>query len=171
MIKEKLILGSAGKTHEDAITVDIDPLAKPDVVHDLSVIPWPFADDQFKEVSAHHVLEHLDDLMQIMNELHRICKPDGIVYIEVPHHSSWFANTPTHKLRFNAFAFDGWCVGTQTWKKGLKFIMVKKEITFHRSIRRYFLHKIFNKFPMAYERFWTYILPAEHLKVWLRPQK
>ena len=171
MASDKLVLGSAGKKAEGYITVDIDPEHKPDVVHDLRVLPWPFKDNQFKEIIAHHVLEHMEDLMDVMKELHRICHPEGVVYIEVPHHSSWCANTPTHKLRFNAFAFDGWCVGTKTWKTGKKFIMIKKEITFHRAYRRYFLHKIFNRFPMAYERFWAYIIQAEHLKVWLRPQK
>lgn len=170
--KEKLVLGSAGRPHPDAITVDIDPDHKPDVVHDLNVFPYPFADNQFKEISCHHVLEHLNDLIPVMKELHRICHPEGTVYIEVPHHSSWCANVPEHKLRFNYFAFDGYLDdGITKWLLGKKFKLKKREITFHRAIRRYFLHKLFNRHPMAYERFWTYIFPAEHLKVWLVPIK
>lgn len=172
MKKEKLILGSAGKAQPDAITVDIDPAHKPDITHDLNITPLPFDDNSFREITCHHVLEHLNDLSVLMDELHRICMPAGIIYIEVPHHTSWCANVPEHKLRFNYFAFDGYIKNGMTkWMTGKKFKLIKREITFHKSFRRLFLHKLFNKFAFSYERFWTYMFPAEHLKVWIEPIK
>jgi SAM-dependent methyltransferase len=171
MAKDKLIIGSAGKQADDAVTLDIDPAHRPDVVHDLHVVPWPFSDNQFQEIICHHVLEHLSDITAAMGELHRICRPQGTIYIEVPHHSSWCANSPEHKLRFSFFGFDSFIQGITTWRGGKKFKLLKREITFHRSFRRVFLHNVFNACPMAYERFWTYIFPAEQLKVWLRPVK
>ena len=171
-MKTKLILGSAGIKHDDAVTLDIDPEHNPDIVHDLNVVPFPFKDNQFTEIVCHHVLEHLNDLFPAMQEIHRICAPKGLVYIEVPHYSSWCANTPEHKLRYNYFGFDGYIEdGRNRWLKGKKFKLIKREITFHRAFRKFFLHKIFNYYPLAYERFWTYICPAEHLKVWLEPIK
>lgn len=167
--KEKLVLGSAGVPHPDAVTVDIDPEHKPDLVYDLHHVPWPFENNQFKEISCHHVLEHLNDLYPIMAELHRVCRPDGTITIEVPHHSSWCAHTPDHKLFFSAFAFDGYVADKYSWRTGKKFKLIKREVTFHRAFRRWFLHKIFNANLMNYERFWTYIFPAEHLKVVLQP--
>ncbi|NQT23132.1 MAG: methyltransferase domain-containing protein [Candidatus Omnitrophica bacterium] len=171
--KTKLVLGSAGSRVEDAITLDINTEHKPDVVHDLNITPLPFKDGQFKEIVCHHVLEHLKDLSSIMSELYRICNGAGTIYIEVPHHTSWCANTPEHKLRFNYFAFDGYVDGgiTQWMRQTEKFRYLRREITFHRAFRRAFLHKLFNRFPLNYERFWTYMFPAEHLKVWLRPLK
>ena len=171
MKKSKLVLGSAGKKTQDAITLDIDSNHKPDVVHDLNIIPLPFEDNQFKEIICHHILEHLNDLSRLMKELHRICAGDGVIYIEVPHHTSWCANIPSHKLRFNYFAFDEYLTEIDSWHTGEKFTLVKREVTFHHAFRRYFLHKLFNKFPMQYERFWAYIFPAEHFKIWLRPKK
>lgn len=172
MKKEKLILGSAGKKIEGAVTLDINPEHHPDVVHDLNVIPLPFKDNQFKEIVCHHVLEHLNDLASISSELHRICKSGGVIYIEVPHHTSWCANTPEHKLKFNYFAFDGYIEnGITKWMTGHKFKLLKRELTFHRAFRRLFLHKLFNAFPLSYERFWAYIFPAEHLKLWIQPLK
>lgn len=171
MIKEKLVLGAAGKKDPHAITLDIDPEHHPDIVHDLHVVPLPFSDNQFKEIVCHHVLEHLNDLSDLMKELHRICKPDGVIYIEVPHHSSWCANTPDHKLHFNYFGFDGYLASEKTWRTGRKFRLVKREITFHRNFRSIQLHRIFNRWPVAYERFWTYMFPAEHFKIWLQPAK
>jgi len=172
-MSKKLVLGSAGKKHEGVITLDIDPEHKPDVVHDLNATPYPFEDNQFDEISAHHVLEHLNDLPPVMEELHRICSPKGRIDIEVPHHSSWMANTPEHKLRFNYFAFSGYAVesGIKDWVTGSKFKLLHREITFHRRFRSLFLHKLFNRNPKNYERFWTYIFPAEHLKVSLQPIK
>ena len=172
MKKEKLVLGSAGKAHPDAVTLDIEPKHKPDLIHDLNISPLPFENNSFKEIICHHVCEHLQDLSSLMGELHRICKPGGVISIEVPHHTSWCANVPEHKLRFNYFAFDGYIEGGQTeWVTCKKFRLMRKQITFHRSFRRFFLHKLFNKFAFSYERFWTYMFPAEHFKVWLQPIK
>jgi len=172
MEKKKLILGSAGRETADSITLDICPEHSPDVVHDLNIIPLPFKDNQFEEIVCHHILEHLNDLSPVMSELHRICDPDGDIYIEVPHHTSWCANVPEHKLRFNYFAFDGYIEnGIIKWMTGKKFKLLKREITFHRAFRRILLHKLFNLFPMTYEKFWAYIFPAEHLKICLRPIK
>jgi len=170
--KKKLILGSAGKVAKDAITLDIDPNHEPDLVHNLNIFPWPFNNDQFTEIICHHVIEHLNDLSPVMNELHRICSPEGVIYIEVPHHTAWCANVPEHKLRFNYFAFDGYiATGITKWMTGVKFELLDRKITFHRSFRRVMLHKLFNKFSMSYEKFWAYIFPAEFLNVWLKPLK
>jgi predicted SAM-dependent methyltransferase len=166
-----LVLGHAGKPNPDAITLDIDPEHKPDVVHDLQIVPWPFEDDAFKEIIAHHVLEHLNDLSAPMKELHRICRKDGVIRIEVPHHTAWFAKGPYHKLYFGYFAFDDDIAGKSTWVTAKKFSCLKREITFHKLYRTFFLHRLFNRFPLAYERFFCYLFPAEHLKVWLLPVK
>lgn len=173
MEKKKLILGAAGGKDPDAITLDIDPRHKPDVVHDLNKIPWPFKDNQFQTIICHHVFEHLNSIDGPMEELHRICMKDGEIYIEVPYHTSWCANVPEHKLRFNYFALDGYLQDGKTkWiTTDKKFKIIERRITFHKAFRRYFLHKLFNKFPLYYERFWAYIIPAEHLIFRITPIK
>ena len=173
MAKTKLILGSAGAKDPSAVTLDIDPKHSPDVVHDLNKTPWPFENSQFKNIVCHHVLEHLNDIDSAMAELHRICEKNGEIYAEVPHHTSWSANTPEHKLRFNYFALDGYIEGGKTkWRTtDKKFKALEKRLTFHKSFRRYFLHRLFNRFPIHYERFWAYICPAENLVFRLRPLK
>lgn len=74
--------------------VNIDWQAQPsvDVVHDLNVLPYPFADSEFSEVNASHVLEHLDRPFLVMKELHRILKPGGVLHIKVPHFSRGFTH-------------------------------------------------------------------------------
>jgi len=73
-------------------TVDWNPTTNPDVVHDLRYLPWPFDDNQFLEVHAYEVLEHLHQqgdylvFFAIWEEIHRITKPGGIVCGTTP---SW----------------------------------------------------------------------------------
>jgi len=175
--QKRLILGAASAIDHDGVTVDNDPNQKPDVLHDLNDIPWPFEDNQFKEVICHHVIEHLDDIFKIMGELYRVCDSEGTVYIEVPHFSCWQANAPFHKLRFSYFALDGFLEKREAWNRrewiisSAKFSLKRRELTFHRAFRRFQLHRIFNRCPLTYERFWTYLFPAEHLKFWLQPIK
>jgi len=171
MMQTRLILGSAGKPCSDATTVDIDPEHHPDVLHDLRVAPWPFEDNSFNEIIAHHVIEHLDSLIKPFQELHRVCRKDGVIYIEVPHHTAWYARDPEHRIFFSYFSFDGYIAGNDTWVTGKKFECLKREITFHKFFRIFFLHRLFNRFPLAYERFFCYLFPAENIKIWLRPQK
>ena len=157
--------------------MDIDPNHHPDVVHDLNQVPWPFQDNQFTEVVGIHVLEHLDDISKTVKELYRICRPQGVIRIQVPHFSCWQANVPHHKLRFSYFSFDNYLEGAtggvrQHWIfHDQRFLLRKREVTFHRAFRQFQLHRLFNRFPLTYERFWTYLFPAEHLNFELQPVK
>lgn len=173
MKKDKLVLGAAGNPPKDAITVDIDARYHPDVVFDLNSVPWPFEDNQFSSITCHHVIEHLNDLSSVLQELYRVCKPEGRIYIEVPHFSSFCAHNPWHKLQFSYFSLDPYLQeGGRHWMKtDIKFKTHKRVVTFHRAYRRYGLHLLFNRFPRAYERFWTYIFPAENLIFILEPLK
>lgn len=69
----------------------------PDVVkHDIVKFPYPFPNDFFDLVFAHHVLEHIpvifhewngvqrDVLYGLMEEVHRVLKPGGRFHIVVP---------------------------------------------------------------------------------------
>jgi hypothetical protein len=81
--------------------VNVDRAHGPDVVHDLEVFPWPWADSSVDEVRAHHVLEHLGAtpalFIGVMKEMHRVCRNGAKVEIVVPHprHDD-FMNDPTH---------------------------------------------------------------------------
>lgn len=63
--------------------IDINPDCKPDVLHDLNKLPLPFKDDEFDEIHAYEVLEHMgrqgdyESFFDLFNELGRILKPGG----------------------------------------------------------------------------------------------
>ena len=105
-MKNKLNIGAGSDIRADYVNHDIASLANIDVVHDLNNFPWPWSDNQFSEILAKDVIEHLDNFIEVMNELHRLTKVGGIVDIQVPYWNGWAAVAdPTHKKGFHEFTF------------------------------------------------------------------
>ena len=84
-------------------TLDINSSHKPDVVHNLDELPYPFADEQFDEIHAYDVLEHTGKqgdwrfFFSQWGEFHRILKPQGLFFGIVPHPKSvWAWGDPSH---------------------------------------------------------------------------
>ena len=96
------------KRWERSIAVDFSPRSRTaDIIHDLNSVPWPFDNSSFDGIIAEHVLEHLGPIVPIVEEAHRILKPGGILYVEVPHFSSHcYYTDPTHTHPFSARSFD-----------------------------------------------------------------
>lgn len=95
------------------VRLDMNKAVAPDVVWDLSVRPYPFEDNSFDFVVAQSVIEHLDDVLSVMGELHRILAPDGRCIVLCPHFSSASAMTdPTHKRFMSARTFDYFIANT-----------------------------------------------------------
>ena len=97
----KLNLGCGQKKMDGYTNVDKYDVFEPDVMQDLEKFPWTFEDNSVDEIKMHHVLEHLgqttEEYMNILAELHRICKPDALIEIFVPHpHHFTFMGDPTH---------------------------------------------------------------------------
>lgn len=97
----RLNLGCGQQKLAGYVNVDKVAACAPDRLVDLERLPWPFADNSADEVLLRHVLEHLgaqsDTYLAIIQELYRVCKPDAVVRIVVPHprHDS-FLSDPTH---------------------------------------------------------------------------
>lgn len=78
-----------------------------DVIHDLDTIPYPFDGNSINEIHIYHVLEHLHDPVKKIEEMYRILKPGGMLYIRVPHFSSMGAFSDiTHVRPFGYTSFD-----------------------------------------------------------------
>jgi len=103
----KLHLGCGNNILEGWVNHDISPLPGVDVVHDLTILPWPFESNSFCEVLMVNVLEHLSDTVKTIEELHRIAAPGAKVTIRVPYWNSPDMTTdPTHKAFFNEHSLD-----------------------------------------------------------------
>jgi len=97
----KLNLGCGNDIRKGWINLDIIKKPGIDIVHDLNVYPYPFSDNYADYILMKHVLEHLDDVVKTIEEIHRILKPNGKVEIIVPYykHKNAFTDV-THKHFF-----------------------------------------------------------------------
>jgi SAM-dependent methyltransferase len=97
--KVKVNLACGQRKDEGWIGVDIVKTDVVDIVHDLTKMPWPFADASVDEIFCHHFMEHINGAqrMEFMNECWRIMKPGATLQIICPHWSSMRAvQDPTH---------------------------------------------------------------------------
>ena len=137
-----------------------------DVVHDLNVFPYPFSDNSVDEVWLIFVLEHLDNPSKVLEEVYRILKPAGKVFIRVPHFSSvycWGELTHHH-----AFTFGFWNVFV---KEGTRFYYSKARFRVLDSRLKYFLTYPPVKWHIydSWEPYWeNYFLVGGLTKVFVR---
>lgn len=165
MIKT-LHLGCGKNKREGAVGVDVRPFPGVDVVHDLDKTPYPFESSEFDRVVAEHILEHLDDLIAIVEEIHRLLKPGGRLEIICPHFSS--ADTFTdvsHRHFITSRSFDYFAPGADLFKYGYstkaRFKIIKKELgprPWPLILRP--LSWLINKFPVLYERRFAFLFPV-----------
>jgi SAM-dependent methyltransferase len=147
----------AGATGVDRVAVE-----GVDVVHDLEEFPYPFETDSFDEIYARHVIEHVESVSGFLDELHRICRPGGRVYINTPHYS--YANSwrdPTHRWHFSAYSFEYFEFGHPAayYASSAKFRIISVRVTMlnlWRSLGIEFLINAVNIHPRwrIFRKFW-----------------
>lgn len=100
------------------------------MVHDLNIMPYPFADNSIEEIIADNILEHLDDVVVVMEELYRVCRNGAIIKISLPYYKSSGAfSDPTHKHFFTENSFQCFTVEHEYhFYTKAKFKIVKREL-------------------------------------------
>ena len=106
--REKKLSVSGVEGWTELVTLDINPDHKPDILHDLMVLPYPFKDNTFDEIHAYEVLEHTGQqgdykwFFAQWSEFYRILKPNGIIAGTCPLFSSgWAWGDPSHSRIIN----------------------------------------------------------------------
>ena len=171
--RESLNLGCGRKYLPEAVNLDFNPETQPDVVHDLNRLPWPLPDGHFREVLAYDVIEHLDDFIPVMEEIHRICRDKAVVRIAVPHFSSPEAYTdPTHRRYFGYLSFD-YVTGEHEieFYTRVRFKKLYSRIIFWPTLLNKLVWRLANRYPEAYERRWAWMFPAWYLYFELEVRK
>lgn len=100
-----LDIGCGRNKHEGCIGIDHFAYEGVDVISNLNDLPWPFDDNTFDEVYAHSILEHLDNFIRTMEEIHRVSKPGALVHIIVPYYRFVNAYSPAHRTFFTEYTF------------------------------------------------------------------
>lgn len=72
----------ADRLHPRMLRVDVDPSAFPDSVSSADKLP--FADNTFSVAVSQEVLEHLREPQTALEELVRVVRPGGLLYLQTP---------------------------------------------------------------------------------------
>ncbi len=168
---KKLNLGCGTDIKKGYLNLDINPGPGVDKVHDVNTFPYPFKSNEFDEVVAYSILEHVQDLMRTMAELHRILKPGGKLDVIVPHYNGPLAwGNPTHLRAFSYDTFKFFVKGHAREK------YVEAERLFSHAKTRYrfgkgfafwnwIIEPIANVFPGLYENTPLHTFPLEGLQI------
>ncbi|MDP9417313.1 MAG: methyltransferase domain-containing protein [Actinomycetota bacterium] len=108
----------ATKQRPPSVGIDLFPAPGVDVLADFRQ-GLPLQDASVDRIYAVHVLEHLIELVPLMNELHRVLAPGGVLHAMSPHWKAINAVAdPTHVRFFDVQTFKYFCgphAGTSTW--------------------------------------------------------
>ena len=152
--------------HKTPGAVGVDRVAGPgvDVVHDLRRLPWPFPDGAFDEVRLSHILEHLDDVLGAMGEIHRIARPGAQVLIWTPHYSSMNSWTdPTHCVHMGYRSMDYLTDKARYDYSTARYEIAERRITFGLGLLC-LPGKIINAWsPDTFEKYFAFMFPARDL--------
>jgi predicted SAM-dependent methyltransferase len=174
----KLDIGCGGQKKAGFIGVDILNLEGVDIVHDLTIFPYPFEDNSVDEIYMDNVLEHLPNPMKVVEEIWRISKKGTKITIAVPYFRSHYAFIdPTHMNYFGVNWFNYFDpkhlfqqkMQYSTAKLSLNSFVFDREWLYPKS--HGFLHglliKFANKYPYKYETKISHILPLNSLTFYL----
>ncbi len=168
--KQALHIGCGMHKMPGAVGLDIVDLPGVDVVVDLERERIPFPDNTFEIVYAHHVLEHISRLTDVMTELHRVCRTGARIEVVVPYFTCVGAfGDPTHVRFFTYKTFEHFTdtknKDLYNWFSATRFTIKYRRIGFGRLFRVLGVQWWANRWPNIYENFFAYILPARTLTI------
>jgi len=102
----KLNLGASQTYIPGFVNIDISSLA--DVRVDLGIEPLPFPDNSVELIFSYHTLEHIEDYLFALGEIHRVLCHGGRLLLGVPYVTltEYHLVNPYHHHNFNEFSFD-----------------------------------------------------------------
>ncbi len=104
----KLDIGCGLHKQEGCLGMDIVPHPCVDIVHDIQRFPWPVPSNICSFILLSHVWEHIEPKyrFRLMDELWRICRHDGQLWIACPYAGSYLeAAHPAHYMCPNEATF------------------------------------------------------------------
>lgn len=180
MDDRRVDIGCGRSKIEGFLGLDRLPLPGVDIVHDLKTMPWPLESNSCGWIVFRHAISHLDDIVEVMRETHRIARAGATVEIVAPHYASDNFNTdPTHRFSLGFRSMNYFCANVEWPYRYLgeqpMFELVHRTISFreaatqfpreHRSniARLVGLESLVNRFPRVYERFLAFTIPPSEV--------
>ena len=135
---------------------------------DLNKSKLPFKNNSVDSAVCNHVLEHLDNPMDLVKEVHRVLKPGAKFIIRVPHYSFPACNVMNHKNYWSFHCkphFDGSYHEYIKWNNVNfvgKFAYPSRII---RKITTPILNKFLISYPFVYETYLSNFFPIFELEI------
>ena len=101
-------MGNGKNKHHNCIGIDRVLYDSTDIVHDYN-LPIPLKNNSVDMVMCSHSLQYVDDLVQVMQDIYRICKHQAIICIVAPYaHATVHMANPQFKQFFNEHSPKFW---------------------------------------------------------------
>jgi SAM-dependent methyltransferase len=95
------------KRNKDAVGIDALDYECVDIVGNAYDVLGKIPDNSVSTVYSYHFFEHLADIAEIMKELARIIKDNGLLVVVTPHFSNpYYYSDYTHKNQFGLYSFS-----------------------------------------------------------------
>ncbi|MGB7543614.1 MAG: methyltransferase domain-containing protein [Burkholderiales bacterium] len=147
--------------------IDFAANAEADLRHDLNTYPWPCGDASFEVLLLRNVIEHLQDVVRLMEEVHRIGVPGADVVVTTPHFSSLYSwQDPTHVRHLAYDSMDYFTENTRhsNFYTSKRFRMAGRGVDFGKSFPFSLIARgLFALSPHKYEKHFAFLFPANSL--------
>ena len=171
--KKALDVGCGSRKLPGAVGIDILRMPEVDIVYDLSTFPWPLAANEFDVIFLSHCLEHMEDLLKTLAEIHRISRSGAHIIIQVPYFRSIDAYTdPTHRHFFTSHSLDYFCEGEKISDNcGASYVPFRfRKLGFwygsplgSRNPVRRLLTPFMRRYPQFYEQYLSLLVPVANI--------
>jgi SAM-dependent methyltransferase len=184
----RIDLGSGPRPRDGFYALDHLELEGIDIVADLNRPLELLPDNCAEHVFSSHALEHVENLLPLLGEIHRITRPGGLVEFVVPHFSNpYYYSDPTHVRFFGLYTMN-YFVDTDkqpaAWRvpvfySATRFEMESVKLSFYRTnlfdrlfvpFLRYFVNRSAGA-QNFYERRLCWIFPAAEVRYRMRACK
>jgi predicted SAM-dependent methyltransferase len=102
----KLDIACGDAKREGYIGIDQSPNSDADIIRDIEKECLPFCDCSIDAIFSKHTLEHINNIIFVMNEFWRVLKPNSELEISVPHKDSQNAVSINHVRFWDESCFD-----------------------------------------------------------------
>jgi SAM-dependent methyltransferase len=165
--KRVLDIGCGRNKFPGAEGIDFAANSMADVRHDLNVFPYPLPESRYEAILLRNVIEHLQDVVRLMEEVHRVGKPGADVIITTPHFSSLYSyQDPTHIRHLALDSMDYFTEDTKhsNFYSDRRFRIVGRGLDFGKSFPFSPIAKgLFTLSARNYEKHFAFIFPANSL--------
>jgi len=167
----KLNLGCGNDYLKGYVNCDRIKEVNPDKIVDLEK-KLPFENKSITEIKITHVIEHINNLIPLMEEMYRICKNNAKIKIRTPYFSSESAfSNVTHVRFFTWTSFDMFDKNhiEHFHVPSLNFKTIYKRLHWRKYF--FFFESLFNYFPRVYQELFCWWFPAREIEIELEVMK